>query len=375
MNRVAITGLGVISPVGQDIETVYANLRDGVCGVGRITRFDPSETKISVAAEVKDFDPEAFGISRGDTRRMDLFTQYAMAAAQQAVDDSGIVGAVAPERLGGVCTLGAFTLALELLLGVCCAYVGGDWFFVAGMSVLFGLGLLFLPYVLKRLPLPENVKTRRAALSLGLDLALLLGLLAVCCTHVDGDWFWITAVSVVYACSVLILPFVIRQLPLPGRLAEHRAALWLGVCSLLLFVLLGAARLYGGGDWFLLPGLPMALYGLALPWGLLLALRYLRAGGLYRAAAAAGFAALWYWLFPWVLDRVMALDGLDAEPPYSLLRPFGFELGDWSPASTASNVMFLILLALVLTALTLLLCALFRGRRKNRPAPPREPQN
>ena len=100
MNRVAITGLGVISPVGQDIETVYANLRDGVCGVGRITRFDPSETKISVAAEVKDFDPEAFGISRGDTRRMDLFTQYAMAAAQQAVDDSGIVGAVAPERLG-----------------------------------------------------------------------------------------------------------------------------------------------------------------------------------------------------------------------------------------------------------------------------------
>lgn len=90
------------------------------------------------------------------------------------------------------------------------------------MSVLFGLGLLFLPYVLKRLPLPENVKTRRAALSLGLDLALLLGLLAVCCTHVDGDWFWITAVSVVYACSVLILPFVIRQLPLPGRLAEHR---------------------------------------------------------------------------------------------------------------------------------------------------------
>lgn len=282
---------------------------------------------------------------------------------------------LAPERLGGVCTLGAFTLALELLLGVCCAYVGGDWFFVAGMSVLFGLGLLFLPYVLKRLPLPENVKTRRAALSLGLDLALLLGLLAVCCTHVDGDWFWITAVSVVYACSVLILPFVIRQLPLPGRLAEHRAALWLGVCSLLLFVLLGAARLYGGGDWFLLPGLPMALYGLALPWGLLLALRYLRAGGLYRAAASAGFAALWYWLFPWVLDRVMALDGLEAEPPYSLLRPFGFELGDWSPASTASNVMFLILLALVLTALTLLLCALFRDRRKNRPAPPREPQD
>ncbi|HIR08651.1 MAG TPA: beta-ketoacyl-ACP synthase II, partial [Candidatus Pullichristensenella stercoripullorum] len=100
MNRVAITGLGVISPVGCDIETVFASLKDGKCGVGKITRFDPSETKISVAAEVKNFDPEAFGISRGDTRRMDLFTQYAMAAAQQAVDDSGIAGAVEPERFG-----------------------------------------------------------------------------------------------------------------------------------------------------------------------------------------------------------------------------------------------------------------------------------
>ena len=100
MNRVAITGLGVISPVGCDIETVFASLKDGKCGVGKITRFDPLETKISVAAEVKNFDPEAFGISRGDTRRMDLFTQYAMAAAQQAVDDSGIAGAVEPERFG-----------------------------------------------------------------------------------------------------------------------------------------------------------------------------------------------------------------------------------------------------------------------------------
>ena len=75
MNRVAITGLGVISPVGQDIETVFANLRDGVCGVGQDHPLRPLGDEDLRAAEVMYFDPEAFGISRGDTRRMDLFTQ------------------------------------------------------------------------------------------------------------------------------------------------------------------------------------------------------------------------------------------------------------------------------------------------------------
>ncbi|MBQ8507787.1 MAG: beta-ketoacyl-ACP synthase II [Clostridia bacterium] len=100
MNRVAITGLGAISPIGCDIETIFENLKNGVCGVGKISRFDPSDTKVSVAAEVKDFNPENHGIPRGDARRMDLFTQYAMAAAIQAVSDSGIEGRVNPERFG-----------------------------------------------------------------------------------------------------------------------------------------------------------------------------------------------------------------------------------------------------------------------------------
>jgi len=100
MNRVAITGLGAISPIGCNIDTVFESLKNGVCGVGKITRFDPSDTKISVAAEVKEFDPERHGISRGDARRMDLFTQYAMAAAIEAVSDSGIEGKIDAERFG-----------------------------------------------------------------------------------------------------------------------------------------------------------------------------------------------------------------------------------------------------------------------------------
>lgn len=98
--RVVITGMGVISPIGNDIDTFWKNAVEGNIGIGPITRFDASQLKASVAAEVKDFDPAAYGLDKRDIRRMDLFTQYAMAAAQQAVEQSGIVGNIEPERLG-----------------------------------------------------------------------------------------------------------------------------------------------------------------------------------------------------------------------------------------------------------------------------------
>lgn len=100
MKRVVITGMGVVSPVGNSIEAYWQNLTAGVCGVGPITRFDTSGLKVKVAAEVKDFDPAAFGMDVPTQRRMDRYTQFALAAARQAVEESGIVGTIAPERLG-----------------------------------------------------------------------------------------------------------------------------------------------------------------------------------------------------------------------------------------------------------------------------------
>ena len=100
MNRVVITGAGVISPVGSGAEAFFRSLTEGVCGIGPITRFNTEDYKVKVAAEVKDFDPESAGIDRAQAKRTDLFAQYAMAAVIQAVNDSGIEGTVAPERLG-----------------------------------------------------------------------------------------------------------------------------------------------------------------------------------------------------------------------------------------------------------------------------------
>ncbi len=99
MKRVVITGIGAITPIGNDAATMWESMKNGVSGIDIITKFDPAQTKAKVAAEVKNFDPTQY-IDKRECRRMDLFCQYAVAAAAQAVEDSGIEGKVAPERFG-----------------------------------------------------------------------------------------------------------------------------------------------------------------------------------------------------------------------------------------------------------------------------------
>lgn len=87
--RVVVTGLGQVSPVGNDVATGWANLLAGKSGIGRITRFDASDLACQIAGEVKDFDITQY-ISAKDARRMDLFIHYGVAAALQAVADAGL---------------------------------------------------------------------------------------------------------------------------------------------------------------------------------------------------------------------------------------------------------------------------------------------
>ena len=70
--RVVITGLGAITPVGNDVETFWNNIKSGVCGIDFITRFDTTEFKVKIAAEVKGFDPLVY-MDRKEAKRMDVF--------------------------------------------------------------------------------------------------------------------------------------------------------------------------------------------------------------------------------------------------------------------------------------------------------------
>lgn len=100
--RVVITGVGVISPVGNNITDFWNNLVAGKCGIDTIKGYDVDSLPVKVAGQIKDFDPEANGLDKANVRRSDKYCQYAMAAAHQAMMDSGLVSGenIEPERLG-----------------------------------------------------------------------------------------------------------------------------------------------------------------------------------------------------------------------------------------------------------------------------------
>ena len=98
IRRVVVTGMGAISPIGNDVATVWENMVSGRHGIGPITYFDTTNYKAKLAAQVKDFDPKAY-MEKSEVLRSDLVDQYAMGAAVQAVEESGVIGTLPPDRI------------------------------------------------------------------------------------------------------------------------------------------------------------------------------------------------------------------------------------------------------------------------------------
>ena len=98
IRRVVVTGMGAVSPLGHSVEESWSKMKEGVHGIGPITQFDTTDYKAKLGAEVKDFDPREY-LDKSETARTDRFAQFGVAAATQAVEESGIIGTVAPERI------------------------------------------------------------------------------------------------------------------------------------------------------------------------------------------------------------------------------------------------------------------------------------
>ena len=112
LKRVVVTGLGALTPIGNTVPEFWNNLINGVSGAGPITHFDASLFKTHFACEVKDFDVTKY-IDRKEARKMDLYTQYAVAVAREAVEDSGLdienenldkIGVIFGAGIGGIRT-------------------------------------------------------------------------------------------------------------------------------------------------------------------------------------------------------------------------------------------------------------------------------
>jgi 3-oxoacyl-[acyl-carrier-protein] synthase II len=149
--RVVVTGLGIVSPVGNDVATAWANILAGRSGIGRITKFDAHEFRVQIAGEVRDFDVEAY-VSAKEARRMDTFIHYGIAASMQAIRDAGIeitdanresIGCMVGSGIGGLPMIednyreyvnrGARRISPFLIPGAIINMVSGD------LSILLGL--------------------------------------------------------------------------------------------------------------------------------------------------------------------------------------------------------------------------------------------
>ena len=115
MRRVVVTGLGAITPIGNSVSQMWESVKAGKCGIDKITLFDTTDRKVTLAGEVKNYVPEAFLDKRG-ARKMDRYVQFAMAAANEAMKDAGLdmekedtsrCGCIVSSGIGGLGTIEA----------------------------------------------------------------------------------------------------------------------------------------------------------------------------------------------------------------------------------------------------------------------------
>jgi len=262
----------------------------------------------------------------------------------------------APDGNKGLWCLGGFIVSLLVLLAVCCIYTGGDWFFIAAAAILFGLGVIFLPTVLRCLPAPWN--QRKLTMYFCVETVLLLLLYLACWLRIGGSWLISASLWTIFGLSIAFLPLCLQQLPLRS-LSRHKTLLWLSVNTVLLLLgLVWESRNHGTP----VPDLLIALAFLTLPWGLLGCIRYLPLNGWFRASLSCFWSSLWIWLFPWCLDRLLARDGLIFYNPRNLIISFNFFR--WNdPQILSANIATLILFIFGLLGIVFAAIGIMRRKR------------
>lgn len=255
-------------------------------------------------------------------------------------------------------TLGCFLLSLELLLLTCCLYTGGDWFPIAGISVLFGAVVTLLPPVMSTLPLPAAISNRKTSAWLLLSLALLILLLCVCALYDGGGWLPVTIIAVIFGTGFIIFPVLLRQLPLPEEAKHHKALIFFAVQTLLLFALIWIST----PKHFFTESLPIALSSLVLPWGIMLICRYLRLNGALKASLCCLLSGVWLWLYPYCCWRFSEAQMYVDNRPVDSILWMNVDFLDWGVEHISSNVAATVILTLIVAAIVLFILGITKKR-------------
>lgn len=169
-----------------------------------------------------------------------------------------------------------------------------SWFFIVLTSVLVAFSLTCVPILAEK---------HRGIITLSAFFVSTLILLLTCNLYTGGDWFWVAAVSVAFGFSLLFAPLVLKELPLPEDLSRHKALISFAIDTLLFFALLAVAVPYGGGR--VPEAMMIAAFSLPLAWIMMLVIRYLPANGLFKASICAAVAGVYVFLSNSVVSAIL----------------------------------------------------------------------
>lgn len=260
-------------------------------------------------------------------------------------------------------TILCFTASLMLLLLTCCLYSHGDWFFVTAVPIIFGLSVIFLPFIIKELPLPPALKKRKALTVVMWDVFWLLMLLLTCCLYASGVWFGVAAVPVVFGLSVAVLPFLIRQVPLPRFMANHKGFAVMLWDTLWLYLVIIVCGIYGGDGGYWRPAFIITSWCALLPWTIFLTARYFKFHPMIKAGMITAVSGLFLSTLNDFISNVALAESDVIIYGSSLLRA---NLFDWSGYMINHNVAFLVLTGSLSIGAALIVCGIVLAKKRTR---------
>lgn len=186
-----------------------------------------------------------------------------------------------------------------------------SWFFIVLTAELVAFTLTLLPILLTK---------NRGLITLGAFTLSLVLLLLTCSVYTGGDWFFLVLISVLFGLTLVFLPFVIRAIWLPEYLRNHKALLCILVDTILLFALLFVCNLYTKGTWFFTIALPITLVTLIIPWSMLLIIRYLKVNPFLKASGCFTVLAVFNYFIQGFINRILGIEPYEYALQFNFLN-------------------------------------------------------
>ena len=221
-----------------------------------------------------------------------------------------------------------------------------SWFFIVLAAEMVAMSLTLLPVM---------VSEKKGLITLGAFSVSLFLLLLICNIYSGGSWFIVAFMGVLLGITLIFMPYVLYNIWLPDVFTKHKALIYFSIESFLLFLLLLVCDLYSNGGWFIKSGLPIALFCLLVPWGMMFVIRYLNIHAFLKAAACFGILSAFYYCVQGVISAILG----DGE--YGLGFPFDFT--NWSESYFDGNINMIIFLVLFSFTLLFLILGIIRTVR------------